>query len=139
MSRMTVSINKINKLLDGISGLGGYAEDLVEGVLEPVVCLVVNYIENNLVNHQLTLEELCVRSGQPVWVEPLKEEKNYSDVTGYGVVDTEFDKVVRMPGTECFWWAFEDYGKTWIAYDSKPFDYDKGGDGENEKENKEEN
>lgn len=131
MSRMTVSINKINKMLEGISGMGGYAEDLVEGILKPVVCLVVNYIENNLVNHQLTLEELYARSGQPVWVEPLKEKKKYSDVTGYGVVDTESDKVVRMPGIECFWWAFEDYGKTWIAYDSEPLDFDEGGD-ENE-------
>lgn len=132
MSRMTVSINKINKMLEGISGMGGYAEDLVEGILEPVVCLVVNYIENNLVNHQLTLEELYARSGQPVWVEPLNEKKKYSDVTGYGVVDTGYDDVVLVPGIEYFWWDFDDYGKTWIAYDSKPFDFGEGGDCKNE-------
>lgn len=116
-----------------------FKEDLVEYIMESMVLFVINHKESNLINHKLTLEDLFIRDGQPVWVEPLNEKKKYSDVTGYGVVDTEFDKVVRMPGIECFWWDFEDYGKTWIAYDSKPFDYDKGGDGEDEKENKEEN
>lgn len=44
MSRMTVSINRINKMLDSISGLEGYAADLVEKGIEPMVESIVDFL-----------------------------------------------------------------------------------------------
>ena len=44
MSRMTVSIKRINEHLDKISGLDGEASDIMQNVLEPLVELICSQI-----------------------------------------------------------------------------------------------
>lgn len=123
MSRMTVSINRINEMLDSISGLDGYAADLVEKGIEPMVKSIVDFlhkISEDLCFEPLTLEQLKQLAVDeiPVWVKPL--DKSYGkELSGYGVI---FKDEVWMPGIEYFRWDIRDYGKTWVSFSKNPND-----------------
>jgi len=65
-------------------------------------------------NNPLTLEELRQMDGEPVWVDTINRSDPYH---GYCVID---DNAAWMPGVEYWAWRFSDYGKTWLAYRTKP-------------------
>lgn len=123
MSRMTVSINRINKMLDSISGMDGLATDLVEKGIEPMVKSITDFlhkISEDLCLEPLTFEELkqLAVNEIPVWVKPL-DERCGKELGGYGVI---FKDEVWMPGIEYTRWDFRDYKKTWVAYSKNPND-----------------
>lgn len=51
MSRMTASIKRINDKLDAISGLDGYAADIIENCIEPIVSTICDCIYNQSKNN----------------------------------------------------------------------------------------
>ena len=80
-------------------------------------------------NNPLTLEELREMDGEPVWVTPTKESKNWwIPSTVYWrrpKMDTGWWMLVNAEEEKCFesHWAsayFSDYGKNWLAYRRKP-------------------
>lgn len=121
MSRMTVSVNHIKEMLDSISGMDGFAADLVEKGIEPMVKSIVDFlhkISEDLGFEPLTLEQLKQLAVDeiPVWVKPLDESYD-KELRGYGVI---FKDEVWMPGIEYFRWDIIDYEKTWVAFSKNP-------------------
>ena len=71
----------------------------------------------------LTIEELRQMDGEPVYVSDLQRPKeseyciiHANDKYGHG----DKDRSAQISGCECFWYDFETYGDTWIAYRHKP-------------------
>lgn len=61
-------------------------------------------------NKPLTIEELRGMDGEPVWV---TTDRLHQAASGWCVLKED---CALVPGTECYWWKLEDYGKTWLAY-----------------------
>ena len=123
MSRMTVSINRINEMLDSISGLDGYAADLVEKGIEPMVKSIVDFLHktsDDLGFEPLTLEQLqqLAQKDELAWIQPIEGEFN-NKLGGYGII---LKDEVFTPCINNLRWAFKDYKKTWIAYSKNPND-----------------
>lgn len=71
----------------------------------------------------LTIEELRQMDGEPVYVSDLQRPKeseyciiHANDKYGHG----DENRSAQISGCECFWYDFETYGDTWIAYRHKP-------------------
>ena len=73
----------------------------------------------------LTIEELRKMDGEPVWVSNLE----FPNDSEYCVIDAKRDTFAQygdrfcaayIPGCECSWYDFTDYGNRWIAYRHKP-------------------
>lgn len=66
-------------------------------------------------NEPLTLDELRKMDGAPVWVVPIGKCKWATRQWCVLAADE-----VLIPGVDHWWWSFEDYGETWIAYRRPP-------------------
>ena len=66
-------------------------------------------------NEPLTLDELLKMDGEPVWVVPIGKCKWATRQWCVLAADE-----VLIPGVDHWWWSFEDYGETWIAYRRPP-------------------
>lgn len=66
-------------------------------------------------NESLTLEQLREMDGEPVWVVPIGKCKW---ATRQWCVLTADEALI--PGVDHWWWSFESYGETWIAYRRPP-------------------
>lgn len=66
-------------------------------------------------NKALTLEQLREMDGEPVWVVPIGKCKWATRQWCVLAADE-----VLIPGVDHWWWSFEDYGETWIAYRRPP-------------------
>lgn len=66
-------------------------------------------------NEPLTLDELREMNGEPVWVVPIGKCKW---ATRQWCVLTADEALI--PGVDHWWWSFEGYGETWIAYRRPP-------------------
>lgn len=72
--------------------------------------------DNNVpTNEPLTLDELLKMDGEPVWVVPIGKCKWATRQWCVLAADE-----VLIPGVDHWWWSFEDYGETWIAYRRPP-------------------
>lgn len=80
-------------------------------------------------NYPLTLEELREMDGEPVWVAPTRESKNWwvpsTIFWKRPKMDTGWWMLVNAEEEKCFesHWAsayFSEYGKNWVAYRRKP-------------------
>ena len=66
-------------------------------------------------NEPLTLEQLREMDGEPVWVVPIGKCKWATRQWCVLAADE-----VLIPGVDHWWWSFEDYGESWIAYRRPP-------------------
>ena len=66
-------------------------------------------------NEPLTLEQLRQMDGEPVWVVPIGKCKWATRQWCVLAADEAL-----IPGVDHWWWSFEDYGETWIAYRRPP-------------------
>ena len=66
-------------------------------------------------NEPLTLDELREMDGEPVYVVPIGKCKWATRQWCVLAADE-----VLIPGVDHWWWSFEDYGETWIAYRRPP-------------------
>lgn len=62
-------------------------------------------------NEPLTLDELREMNGEPVWVVPIVKCKWATRQWCVLAADEAL-----IPGVDHWWWSFEGYGETWIAY-----------------------
>lgn len=68
--------------------------------------------QDNQPNEPLTLEELRARDGKPVWIYRLEDGQGW-----WIIARISNTKVSSDYGG---WFGFDDYGKTWLAYDRPP-------------------
>lgn len=71
MSRMTASIKRINDKFDTISGLDGYAADIIENSIEPIVSIICDCIHNQSKNNccePIPYENLNSFVNRPVFI-----------------------------------------------------------------------
>ena len=66
-------------------------------------------------NEPLTLDELREMNGEPVWVVPIGKCKWATRQWCVLAADEAL-----IPGVDHWWWSFEGYGETWIAYRRPP-------------------
>ena len=66
-------------------------------------------------NEPLTLEQLQEMDGEPVWVVPIGKCKWATRQWCVLAADEAL-----IPGVDHWWWPFEGYGETWIAYCRPP-------------------
>ena len=66
-------------------------------------------------NEPLTLEQLQEMDGEPVWVVPIGKCKWATRQWCVLAADEAL-----IPGVDHWWWSFEGYGETWIAYRRPP-------------------
>lgn len=72
--------------------------------------------DNNVpTNEPLTIEELREMDGEPVWVVPIGKCKWATRQWCVLAADEAL-----IPGVDHWWWPFEGYGETWIAYCRPP-------------------
>ena len=66
-------------------------------------------------NEPLSIEQLREMDGEPVWVVPIGKCKWATRQWCVLAADEAL-----IPGVEHWWWSFEGYGETWIAYCRPP-------------------
>ena len=66
-------------------------------------------------NEPLTLDELREMNGEPVWVVPIGKCKWATRQWCVLAADEAL-----IPGVDHWWWSFEGYGETWMAYRRPP-------------------
>lgn len=119
----------IEKAIDELGGYIGVFDDIYDYELKelwPALELAVSALREKLERENpkpLTIEELRQMDGEPVYVSDLQRPKeseyciiHANDKYGHG----DENKSAQISGCECFWYDFETYGDTWIAYRHKP-------------------
>ena len=66
-------------------------------------------------NEPLSIEQLRQMDGEPVWVVPIGKCKWATRQWCVLAADEAL-----IPGVDHWWWSFEGYGETWIAYRRPP-------------------
>ena len=106
-------IEEIKSSLD-ISSYSEHDKGFDDG-LEYVLDLIEKAPTLTPPNESLTLDELRKMDGAPVWVVPIGKCKWATRQWCVLAADE-----VLIPGVDHWWWSFEGYGETWIAYRRPP-------------------
>ncbi len=123
----------MDKLLDAIleKNIGKTDNGSPHGIfscreLRALLTELAEYRRAQQENRPLTLDELRGMDGEPVWVVPINLHEWICDARDgkpeWGMVRKSWVRIWRSETADLMHtdFDFEDYGKTWLAYRSKP-------------------